>query len=105
MEKKKLRDTLKEWTTTKTSLYAAMLAVVIFTIISVGFNVFSLVTTGMASYLDPTLTGEWFNFWVVVVGGGGTVSIFKMFNTDKPKKAPKIKLSINDDEGEKTSEI
>ena len=53
-----LKIKIQEWTTTKTTLYAAMLAVVSFTIISILFSLLCLVVTGMPGSLDSTLTSE-----------------------------------------------
>ena len=53
-----LKIKMQEWATTKTTLYAAMLAVVSFTIISILFSLLCLVITGMPGALDSTLTSE-----------------------------------------------
>ena len=91
-----LKIKMQEWATTKTTLYAAMLAVVSFTIISILFSLLCLVVTGMPGALDSTLTSEWFGFWTMVVGTGGTISVFKLFNIKKPK-TPHIKIEVGEE--------
>ena len=90
-----LKIKMQEWATTKTTLYAAMLAVVSFTIISILFSLLCLVVTGMPGALDSALTSEWFGFWTMVVGTGGTSSVFKLYKIKKPK-TPHVKIEVGE---------
>lgn len=73
----KLQKKIKNWATTKTTLYIAIIAVVIYTIIGCLFTILKT-EMGVAVAFDATMTSEWFSFWKWVVVSGGTISTVKI---------------------------
>lgn len=67
---KKFIERFKDWTTSKTTLWFSVFAMVLYTIIG---TLYTLLTT---NYLDSTITMSFFDAmkWVVGLGGGITVA-------------------------------
>lgn len=84
---KKIFNQLKEWCTTKQSLYSAMVAIILYTIADCLFGVLNA-KYGTVFYFDPVLTQCWFEFWKWVVVTGGTISTVKILKTKQTSNEP-----------------
>lgn len=96
----KIKEKIANWSTSKTSLYLAIVMVILYTFINIIISVIGI-CFGSNSTLDSVLTTEWFEFWKWVVAGSGSVSIFKLLRVDSKevkKKVKKVKDSFSDEE-------
>ena len=65
----------KKWSTRKKTLYFAIGSIIVYTIISIIVTIINA-NTGVAIYLDPTVTTECFGFMKLISGlGGGSSAI------------------------------
>ena len=86
---KKKKKEFSKWKTSKTTLFMAIWACIIYTVVNCLYSILNT-NLGMVFSFDPTLTSEWFEFWKWVVISGGTLSIVKVVK--QPKK------EVNEDE-------
>ena len=63
----------KKWSTRKKTLYFAIGSIIVYTIISIIVTIINA-NTGVAIYLDPTVTTEFFGFMKLISGFGGGLS-------------------------------
>ena len=63
----------KKWSTRKKTLYFAISSIIVYTTISIIVTVINA-NTGVAIYLDPTVTTEFFGFMKLISGLGGGLS-------------------------------
>ena len=63
----------KKWSTRKKTLYFAISSIIVYTIISIIVTIINA-NTGVAIYLDPTVTTEFFGFMKLISGLGGGLS-------------------------------
>ena len=63
----------KKWSTRKKTLYFAISSIIVYTIISIIVTIINA-STGVAIYLDPTVTTEFFGFMKLISGLGGGLS-------------------------------
>ena len=63
----------KKWSTRKKTLYFAIGSIIVYTIISIIVTIINA-NTGVAIYLDPTVTTEFFGFMKLISGLGGRLS-------------------------------
>ena len=67
----------KKWSTRKKTLYFAIGSIIAYTIISIIVTVINA-NTGVAIYLDPTVTTEFFGFMKLISGLGGGLSAINL---------------------------
>ena len=60
----------KKWSTRKKTLYFAIGSIIVYTIVSMIVTIVNA-NTGVAIYLDPTVTTEFFGFMKLISGLGG----------------------------------
>ena len=63
----------KKWSTRKKTLYFAISSIIVYTTISIIVTIINA-NTGVAIYLDPTVTTEFFGFMKLISGLGGGLS-------------------------------
>ena len=63
----------KKWSTRKKTLYFAIVSIIVYTIVSIVVTIINA-NTGVAIYLDPTVTTEFFGFMKLISGLGGGLS-------------------------------
>ena len=63
----------KKWSTRKKTLYLAIGSIIVYTTISIIVTIINA-NTGVAIYLDPTVTTEFFGFMKLISGLGGGLS-------------------------------
>ena len=63
----------KKWSTRKKTLYFAIGSIIVYTIVSIIVTIINA-NTGVAIYLDPTVTTEFFGFMKLISGLGGGLS-------------------------------
>ena len=63
----------KKWSTRKKTLYFAIGSIIVYTTISIIVTIINA-NTGVAIYLDPTVTTEFFGFMKLISGLGGGLS-------------------------------
>ena len=63
----------KKWSTRKKTLYVAISSIIVYTIVSIIVTIINA-NTGVAIYLDPTVTTEFFGFMKLISGLGGGLS-------------------------------
>ena len=79
------------WTTSKTSLYFAIWACIIYTLLNIIFTA-THSDLGIAMAFDSTQTTEWFEFWKWVVISGGSITVAKIVKEKKPTTRRKRKI-------------
>ena len=67
----------KKWSTRKKTLYFAIGSIIVYTTISIIVTVINA-NTGVAIYLDPTVTTEFFGFMKLISGLGGGLSAISL---------------------------
>ena len=67
----------KKWSTRKKTLYFAIGSIIVYTTISIIVTVINA-NTGVAIYLDPTVTTEFFGFMKLISGLGGGLSAINL---------------------------
>ena len=67
----------KKWSTRKKTLYFAISSIIVYTIISIIVTIINA-NTGVAIYLDPTVTTEFFSFMKLISGLGGGLSAINL---------------------------
>ena len=67
----------KKWSTRKKTLYFAISSIIVYTIISIIVTIINA-NTGVAIYLDPTVTTEFFGFMKLISGLGGGLSAINL---------------------------
>ena len=67
----------KKWTTRKKTLYFAICSIIVYTIVSMIVTIVNA-NTGVAIYLDPTVTTEFFGFMKLISGLGGGLSAISL---------------------------
>ena len=83
----------KKWSTRKKTLYFAISSIIVYTIISIIVTIINA-NTGVAIYLDPTVTTEFFGFMKLISGLGGGLSAIGLI---KQRTQPSVSEE-NDDE-------
>ena len=67
----------KKWSTRKKTLYFAIGSIIVYTTISIIVTIINA-NTGVAIYLDPTVTTEFFGFMKLISGLGGGLSAINL---------------------------
>ena len=76
----------KRWTTRKKTLYFAICSIIIYTIVSMIVTIVNA-NTGVAIYLDPTVTTEFFGFMKLISGLGGGLSAISLIKQSTQSKS------------------
>ena len=77
----------KKWSTRKKTLYFAISSIIVYTTISIIVTVINA-NTGVAIYLDPTVTTEFFGFMKLISGLGGGLSAISLIKQRTQPSAP-----------------
>ena len=77
----------KKWSTRKKTLYFAISSIIVYTIISIIVTIINA-NTGVAIYLDPTVTTEFFGFMKLISGLGGGLSAISLIKQRTQPSAP-----------------
>ena len=77
----------KKWSTRKKTLYFAISSIIVYTIISIIVTIINA-NTGVAIYLDPTVTTEFFSFMKLISGLGGGLSAISLIKQRTQPSAP-----------------
>ena len=83
----------KKWSTRKKTLYFAISSIIVYTIISIIVTIINA-NTGVAIYLDPTVTTEFFGFMKLISGLGGGLSAIGLI---KQHVQPSVSEESNDE--------
>ena len=83
----------KKWSTRKKTLYFAIGSIIVYTIISIIVTVINA-NTGVAIYLDPTVTTEFFGFMKLISGLGGGLSAIGLI---KQRTQPSVSEESDDE--------
>ena len=73
----------KKWSTRKKTLYFAISSIIVYTIVSIIVTIINA-NTGVAIYLDPTVTTEFFGFMKLISGLGGGLSAINLIKQTRP---------------------
>ena len=76
----------KRWTTRKKTLYFAICSIIVYTVVSMIVTIVNA-NTGVAIYLDPTVTTEFFGFMKLISGLGGGLSAISLIKQSTPSKS------------------
>ena len=83
----------KKWSTRKKTLYFAISSIIVYTIISIIVTIINA-NTGVAIYLDPTVTTEFFGFMKLISGLGGGLSAIGLI---KQRTQPSVSEESDDE--------
>ena len=83
----------KKWSTRKKTLYFAISSIIVYTIISIIVTIINA-NTGVAIYLDPTVTTEFFSFMKLISGLGGGLSAIGLI---KQRTQPSVSEESDDE--------
>lgn len=83
----------KKWSTRKKTLYFAIGSIIVYTTISIIVTIINA-NTGVAIYLDPTVTTEFFGFMKLISGLGGGLSAIGLI---KQRTQPSVSEESNDE--------
>ena len=83
----------KKWSTRKKTLYFAIGSIIVYTTISIIVTIINA-NTGVAIYLDPTVTTEFFSFMKLISGLGGGLSAIGLI---KQHVQPSVSEESNDE--------
>ena len=83
----------KKWSTRKKTLYFAIRSIIVYTIISIIVTIINA-NTGVAIYLDPTVTTEFFSFMKLISGLGGGLSAIGLI---KQRTQPSVSEESDDE--------
>ena len=83
----------KKWSTRKKTLYFAICSIIVYTTISIIVTIINA-NTGVAIYLDPTVTTEFFGFMKLISGLGGGLSAIGLI---KQRTQPSVSEESDDE--------
>lgn len=83
----------KKWSTRKKTLYFAIGSIIVYTTISIIVTIINA-NTGVAIYLDPTVTTEFFGFMKLISGLGGGLSAIGLI---KQRTQPSVSEESDDE--------
>ena len=83
----------KKWSTRKKTLYFAISSIIVYTIVSIIVTIINA-NTGVAIYLDPTVTTEFFGFMKLISGLGGGLSAIGLI---KQRTQPSVSEESDDE--------
>ena len=83
----------KKWSTRKKTLYFAIGSIMAYTIVSIIVTIINA-NTGVAIYLDPTVTTEFFSFMKLISGLGGGLSAIGLI---KQRTQPSVSEESDDE--------
>ena len=83
----------KKWSTRKKTLYFAIGSIIVYTAISTIVTIINA-NTGVAIYLDPTVTTEFFGFMKLISGLGGGLSAIGLI---KQRTQPSVSEESDDE--------